>query len=86
MKDKPFALLAINTDSVERFRKSAKANKITWPNIWDGGNSGGPIARAWGINSWPSVFVIDEKGIIRHDDLRSPALDEVVDKLVEGLE
>ncbi len=82
LKDRPFAMLGVNTDSErETLRKSIREGEITWPNWWDGGQDG-PITSRWNILSFPTVFVIDAKGIIRAIGLRGPELDRTVDRLL----
>ncbi len=81
-KDRPFAMLGVNTDPErETVRKSIQSGEITWRNWWDGGQDG-PITTRWNIRSFPTVFVIDAKGIIREIDLRGTELDRAVDRLL----
>lgn len=63
-QDKPFSLLGINCDSPARLAKLLDSNAITWPCVADGAE--GPIAKKWRIDSYPTVFVLDAKGVIRH--------------------
>jgi len=82
LKDRPFAMLGVNTDSErETLRKSIREGEITWRNWWDGGQDG-PITSRWNILSFPTVFVIDAKGIIREIGLRGTELDRTVDRLL----
>ena len=82
LKNEPFALVGINTDSnKEDYRKQAAANGVTWRSAWDG-STHGPLCTAWGIKSFPTVFVLDAKGTIRHVGLRGPALEEAVVALI----
>ncbi len=65
LKDKPFALLSVNTDSDrETLRKSIKDGEITWRCWWDGSMEG-PICKEWNVSSFPSVYVLDGTGTIR---------------------
>ena len=64
-KTKPFALIGINSDPKVRLKQLLIDREVTWKCIWDGGSPGGPIASAWRVHSWPSMFLIDKKGIIR---------------------
>jgi thioredoxin family protein len=50
-----------------RFRE-LRAN---WPTHFDGLGWRGPIARSLGINSLPTVWIIDKKGILRSINVRS---------------
>jgi hypothetical protein len=67
MADKPFVLLGVNSDSSREIVKEAKAKEnLTWRSFWNGGSTGGPISRAWNVQGWPTLFIIDHKGVIRH--------------------
>jgi len=82
MKDQPFTILGVNSDSAERYKASIKKNHITWPSFWDGGKTGGPIAKEWAVRAWPGIFIIDAQGIIRNKGSRGKAMDKAVDKLI----
>jgi peroxiredoxin len=86
LEDKPFALLGVNSDTKERVRQAIKKENITWRSWWDGGNTGGPIAKAWNVSGWPTIYVLDAKGVIRYKNVRERKMDEAVDKLLAELE
>ncbi len=86
MEGKPFALLGINSDPKDRLRQAMKRENITWRSWWDGGNTRGPIAKAWNVRGWPTIYVLDHKGVIRHRDVREKELDEAVDALLKERE
>jgi hypothetical protein len=82
---KPFALVGVNSDvSDAQVRKAMAENGITWRSFIDGGLEG-PIDTQWGIRSWPSIFVIDGKGVIRFKDVRGKELDKAVDQLLKEM-
>jgi peroxiredoxin len=84
LEGKPFVLLGVNSDPDKtELKKALEKDKITWRSFWDQ-NTSGPIATAWDIHGWPSLFVIDEKGVIRHKWVGSPG-EEVMDKAIEEL-
>ena len=83
LANKPFVLVGINSDSKERLREAKERENISWRSFWDGGSTGGPIARAWRIRGWPTIFIIDDRGIIRHNGIRGKKLDEAIDELLE---
>ncbi len=85
MKDKPFTILGVNSDPVERYKKAIKENNITWPSFWDGGKTGGPIATAWAVTGWPTIYILDAKGVIRYKNARGEAMDEAVDALMKEM-
>jgi len=83
---KPFALLGINSDpDREGLKKVLEKEQITWRNWWDK-NRRGLIATAWNIHGWPTIYVLDGKGVIRFRDVRGHDLDQAVDKLLKELE
>jgi hypothetical protein len=85
MQGKPFELIGINSDPKEHIKTRMVEEKITWPFFWDGGNTDGPIAKAWNVHSWPTIYVLDSKGVIRHKDIRGNDLDQAVDNLLKEM-
>jgi hypothetical protein len=84
MKDKPFALIGVNSDaSIEEYHKQALTEKIPWPSFFDGGSTEGPIATKWGVRGWPTIYVIDKKGVIRFKGVRGEKMTEAVKELLE---
>jgi len=90
MADKPFALLGVNSDQTREIVKKAQADeKLTWRSFWNGGSTQGPISTAWGVHGWPTLFLIDHKGVIRKTYLGAPngeALDREIEALVKEAE
>jgi peroxiredoxin len=90
MESKPFTLLGINSDqSKEQLKKVIDDEKMTWRSWFDGPGTGGKIATQWNVQGWPTLYVVDHKGIIRHKWLGSPGdkvLDESIEKLVKEAE
>jgi hypothetical protein len=79
---KPFALLGVNSDiDKEELKKAMEKEKITWRSWWEG-HQQGPISTQWNVTAWPSIFVIDAKGIIRYKHVRGEALDNAVNALL----
>lgn len=69
MKGRPFALVGVNGDEAgnrAEVKETVKKEGITWRSFWAGGPDG-VIPREWGVQSWPTVYVIDGEGIIRDD-------------------
>jgi hypothetical protein len=82
LEGKPFALLGINSDSKASVKKAIKQENITWRSWWDGGSTEGPIATKWNVHGWPTVYVLDHKGVIRFRDVHDQHLDHAVDELL----
>lgn len=83
LKDQPFALLGINSDGdAERVKKILADRGITWRQAIDGGTDG-PWATRWNVRGWPTIYVLDAKGVIRYRDVREKDMDEAIAKLLE---
>jgi hypothetical protein len=86
LEKKPFALVGVNADSDRAaLVTTLKQEKISWRSFLDGG-PGGPIAKAWGIRGFPSTFILDHKGVIRHTGLRGEKMAEAVHELLKEQE
>jgi peroxiredoxin len=86
MENKPFVLLGINSDPKDHLKETLKKENITWPSWWDGGDTSGPIARAWNVSSWPTTYVLDAKGVIRFKNVRGEEMDKAVEQLLAEIE
>ena len=83
-----FALISINAEPekvVTELRKAWKSEGNTWRCLFDG-TWEGPIQKAWNIQSFPTIYVLDGKGIIRQKNVREKDLDLVVEKLLKEAE
>ena len=86
LESKPFALLGINSDRDKaELKKAMEKEHITWRSFWDGGGTSGPIARAWNVSGWPTIYVLDAKGVIRYKNVRGEAMDRAVDALLKEM-
>jgi hypothetical protein len=84
LEGKPFVLLGVNSDGdKEALKKAMEKEQITWRSFWDH-STGGPIALAWSVHGWPTLVVIDAKGVIRHKHVGNPG-DAVLDKEIDDL-
>jgi hypothetical protein len=86
MEKRPFALIGVNSDEDRTaLRAILKKERITWRSFWNGGGMAGPIAEAWQVQAWPSLFLIDAKGILREKWIVGPPADmDVFHKAVEA--
>jgi len=81
MDGEAFALIGVNSDDdLAKVRVVVDEKKMTWPSFRDGPE--GPISKAWNVHSWPTIYVLDRKGIIRYRDVRGQALSNAVGKLI----
>ena len=83
LKDRPFVLLGVNSDrDKEALKEVLKKEDITWRSFWNGGSTQGPISDAWKVRGWPTIYVLDEHGVIRYRNVRGEAMDRAVDDLL----
>jgi hypothetical protein len=82
LADKPFALLGINSDGDRSVvKKRMDSENVTWRQFIDGTTSG-PIATKWNVSAWPTIYILDHKGVIRYKNLRGAKMEEAVEKLL----
>jgi thiol-disulfide isomerase/thioredoxin len=83
---RPFTVIGINSgDSKENAAKAIKDNKMTWPSFFDGPD--GPIVGRWNISSFPSVYLLDAKGVIVARNLQDDEdADDVIAAAVKAAE
>jgi hypothetical protein len=88
LEDKPFALLGINSDvDKDELKKAMEKEQITWRSFWNGPDgTSGPISTKWNVRGWPTIYVVDAKGVIRFKNVRGEAMDKAVDQLLKETE
>ena len=80
---RPFVLLGVNADeSPGRLRQVLLERNLPWRAWWDG--PGGPIARQWGVGAFPTVLLLDHRGVIRYRFDGRPTPSEL-DAAIDGL-
>jgi hypothetical protein len=85
--DKPFVLLGVNSDNDrEAVKKVIAKERLTWRSWWDGGSTDGPIQTAYDVSHWPTIYVFDHRGVIRHIDVRGEQLERAIEKLLADAE
>ena len=83
LQGKPFTLLGINTDiSRRRAQKAVAQQHLTWPS-WFDGSTRGPINTLYDTDHWPTIYVLDAKGVIRFID--PPDLEQAIDSLLKEI-
>ena len=87
LEKQPFVLLGVNSDrDRHELKKTMENQKITWPSFWDGGSTDGPISKKFNVRAWPTLYLIDHTGTIRHKWTGSPGpsvLDRAIDALIK---
>jgi thiol-disulfide isomerase/thioredoxin len=85
---RPFEVLGVNCDSTTASARVA-VNKLSmpWKSFWNGGGGcSGPITRDWGAQLWPTYYILDEEGVIRHASLGADGLDEPLERTIAAAE
>jgi thiol-disulfide isomerase/thioredoxin len=88
LKDKPFALIGVNSDVDKTKLKTAMGKaRITWRSFWCGEKGAfGDIPKTWNVNGWPTIYLLDYKGVIRAKQVTGKELDRVIDKLIREVD
>jgi thiol-disulfide isomerase/thioredoxin len=74
--DKGFEVIGISLDQDENALKNfIKEKGMAWPQYFDGKGWGSKLGQKYGINSIPMTFLLDQEGRIVAKELRGPALD-----------
>jgi hypothetical protein len=85
LKDKPFALIGVNSDTdKKKLKERMEKEKITWRSFWNGPEgTGGPISKKWNVHGWPTIYVLDHKGVIRYKNVRDEKMEKAVEELLK---
>lgn len=82
---KPFVLVSISVDEKRATLAGfLKKEPMPWTHWYEG--PGGKIIADLNVCSYPTIYVLDAKGVIRHKDLRGKFLDQTVDALLKEIE
>ena len=82
LEKEPFALLGLNSDGdAPTVRAILEQNQITWRQAVLGSTKG-ELARRWNVQGWPTIYVLDAKGVIRYRDVRDDAMEKAVIRLI----
>ena len=83
---RPFAIIGVNSDrDREKLKARMKEENISWRSFFAGSTSGA-IPTRWNVSGWPTIYVIDAKGVIRAKGPRGQKLEEWIEKLVKEAE
>ena len=86
LHDQGFEILGISFDSekqtLERF---VKKESVNWPQYFDGKGWGNELGARFGINSIPSMWLVDKKGVLRDMNARTDLVDKVKKLLQEPI-
>jgi hypothetical protein len=88
LQGKPFALIGVNSDKDKSYyREQQKEMGVTWRSFWCGEKAtSGPIPTKWNVSGWPTIYVLDNKGVIRFKNVRGEKMAEAVKQLLQEME
>jgi thiol-disulfide isomerase/thioredoxin len=85
LKDKPFVLVSISADAQkETLTKFLAKEMMPWTHWWNGAQGG--ILEDWDVEFFPTIYVLDAQGVIRHKNIRGAQLEEAVNELIRKME
>jgi thiol-disulfide isomerase/thioredoxin len=86
LEGRPFALVGVNCDEGRaEARRVVTKEKLNWKSWWDGGTER-KISTPWQVTAYPTIYVLDHKGVIRYKGVRGQQLDAAVDYLLKECE
>jgi peroxiredoxin len=81
--DRGFVIIGISLDKDQNALTAfIKDHDMSWPQYFDGKGWENKLATQYGIQSIPATFLLDGKGRIVAKDLRGPALETELAKLL----
>jgi thiol-disulfide isomerase/thioredoxin len=81
LEAKPFVLVSISVDEKkETLTDFLAKEKMPWTHWWNGGVGG--VIDDWNVTAYPTIYVLDSKGVIRYKDLRGEELEKAVNLLL----
>jgi thiol-disulfide isomerase/thioredoxin/tRNA A-37 threonylcarbamoyl transferase component Bud32/tetratricopeptide (TPR) repeat protein len=86
MKDQPFVLLGVNCDDdLSQALRAVHKDQLTWRSWWNGSRSGERISKQWQVQAFPTIYVLDAKGIIRykHEGVPDASMENTVQQLLK---
>jgi uncharacterized protein (TIGR03067 family) len=88
LRNKPFELIGVNGDiEPERLKQGIQKYNITWRSFQNKAGKSQAISKKWNIGGWPTLYLIDQQGIIRDrwtDTVPPEELNRAVDALMAG--
>ena len=82
LRNEPFALVSISVDEKKKTLTDFLAKEpMPWTHWWNGSEGG--VIEAWDVRKYPTIYVIDALGVIRHSDLRGEELEKAVNALLD---
>ena len=83
----PFSLIGVNgDDDRDELKKVVREKNLSWRSFWNGPEGPhGPISTRWNVESWPVIYILDAKGVIRYKNIRGAEMDRAIETLLREL-
>ena len=82
LKGQPFGLAGISADEKkETLTDFLAKEKMPWTHWWNGSQGG--VLEEWDVWYYPTIYILDVQGVIRHKDLRGEELEKAVNSLLQ---
>ncbi|MDA7925462.1 TlpA family protein disulfide reductase [Mariniblastus sp.] len=87
LSDQPFVLLGVNSDAEKQTAIDAvRSENLSWRHFWNGPRgTRGPISKQWNVEGWPTVYLIDQHGVIRYKEVLGDEIDRGIETLMAEL-
>ncbi len=84
MEKKPFSLISVSVDTEKAtLTEFLEKEPMPWTHWWDSGKDN-PVLKKYRVRAFPTIYVLDHMGVIRHKWIGSPGNDKI-DKAIEDL-
>jgi len=86
LKEAPFALIGINSDSLDKARAAVEKNSLTWRSFQNKPKGAKkPISADWSVQGWPTLVVLDAERKIRYRGHDGEEATKVVRSLIAAM-
>src|SRR6266849_2756112 len=90
LRNQPFVLLGVSADHTRKdVQEVQKSGDVTWRSWWFEGQQAQRVHKDWRVTGYPTIFLIDHKGLVRYEFPGRPEeeeLDRAIDELVREAE
>ena len=86
LKDKPFALIGVNSDKTVEVAKAAiEKNQLNWRSFQNAREGKPSISDDWAVKGWPTIVVLDGERKIHYRGHDGHKAGEVAKELVAAM-
>ena len=90
LESKPFVLIGVNGDDGDpNVQQKTAQQQITWRSFKNQRSGKSAITDVWGLEGWPTLYLIDHKGKVLRQWLGAPSpvtLDREIEEAVKAAE